>query len=64
VVTSISGNITTAHRLAAFGLLPGCLLQVLRNGKNALLIELRGSFLALSHELADVVIVSNDEHTS
>ena len=63
VVSSMSGNHAAVRRLAAFGLLPGCRLQVLRNGKSALVIELRGGFLALSHELAAVVIVSDKEDT-
>lgn len=45
-------------RLGAFGLLPGCRLRMLRNSrKGSLVIELRGSFLALSRKIAGQIEV-------
>ncbi len=61
VVTSVSCPAASGYRLAAFGLLPGCIIQVLRHGKSSMVVELRGSFIALSRELADAVSVSCTE---
>jgi len=60
-VTGIQAHPRASRRLAAFGLLPGCLIQILRSGKSALVIEIRGSFLALSRELAAGIIVAREE---
>ena len=51
-------------RLASLGLLPGSHVSMLRGCSNTFIIEYKGTFLALSRELAQQVFLVSEEKAS
>lgn len=61
-VESIKSRSVVARRLASLGLLPGCHVRVLRKRKRgAVLLEYRGTFLAVSHNIAEEILMAEEE---
>ncbi|MEA4991630.1 hypothetical protein SDC9_27280 [bioreactor metagenome] len=61
-IESIRSRSVIARRLASLGLLPGCHVRVLRKRKRgAVLLEYRGTFLAVSHGIAEEIQMAEVE---
>lgn len=64
-IDAILTDAAMAQRLAALGLLPGCHVRLLRRKiRGAVLVEYRGTFLAISHNIAQNISVTATERSA
>lgn len=58
-VSTINTSENITLRLASLGLLPGSLVFVRRSNRNAVVVEYKGTFLAISHKLARQIALAD-----
>lgn len=49
------------QRLACLGILPGCAMRMIRNtGRGSIVVEYRGTFLAMARSIADRISLASN----